>query len=305
MAVVGLDTRFHYVLAGWEGSATNSRVLYGALDHEIDPFVVPEGKYYLADGGYPNIQGLLTPYRGHRYHMSEFSTRGARSPRTSEELFNHRHSSLRNTVERTFGMLKGRFPILKMQVQYPFQKQAQIVLATCVLHNFIIEHNPNAQQFEDEDAPSNDNSVVSEPEFASQTHQRGSNNALRAAISSQMFTNYQLNSKTTKMMPRQKYYVVFEGRERCIYDSWERCQPLVYRYKGAVKSFDSLEVAENHMYEYLQKKYGVQVSRPPLIEDVTAKQDIEDTKFEERKCSRKCWITCFVITCFFCWICTH
>ncbi|KAF3784367.1 Pentatricopeptide repeat-containing protein [Nymphaea thermarum] len=84
---------------------------------------------------------------------------------------------------------------------------------------------------------------------------------------------------TTKMMPRQKYYVAFEERERGIYDSWERCQPLVYRYKGAVfKSFDSLEVAENHMYEYVQKKYGVQVIRPPLIEDVTAKQDIEDTK---------------------------
>ncbi|KAF3788270.1 hypothetical protein EJ110_NYTH21252 [Nymphaea thermarum] len=109
MAVVGLDTRFHYILAGWEGSATDSRVLYSALDHETDPFVVPDGKYYLADGGYPNIQGLLTPYRGHRYHMSEFSTWGARSPRMSEELFNHRHSSLRNTVARTFGMLKGRF----------------------------------------------------------------------------------------------------------------------------------------------------------------------------------------------------
>ncbi|KAF3782251.1 hypothetical protein EJ110_NYTH34778 [Nymphaea thermarum] len=55
------------------------------------------------------------------------------------------------------GMLKGRFPILKMQVQYPFKKQVQIVLATCVLHNFIIEQNPNAEQFVDEDAPSNDN----------------------------------------------------------------------------------------------------------------------------------------------------
>ncbi|KAF3779386.1 Ribonuclease H [Nymphaea thermarum] len=88
---------------------------------------------------------------------------------------------------------------------------------------------------------------------------------------------------TTKMMPRQKYYVVFEGRERGIYDSWERCQPLVYRYKGVVfKSFDSLEDAENHMYEYVQQKYGVQVSRPPLIEDVTAKQDIEDTKCATR-----------------------
>ncbi|KAF3782253.1 hypothetical protein EJ110_NYTH34780 [Nymphaea thermarum] len=57
-------------------------------------------------------------------------------------------------------MLRGCFPILKMQVQYPFKKQVQIVLATCVLHNFIIEHNPNAEQFVDEDAPSNDNFVV-------------------------------------------------------------------------------------------------------------------------------------------------
>ncbi|KAF3781703.1 putative nuclease [Nymphaea thermarum] len=113
MAIVGFDTRFQYVLAGWEGSATDSRVLYNALDHPTDSFVVPEGKYYLADGGYPNIVGLLTPYRGHRYHMSEFSAPGPRTPRTQEELFNHRHSSLQNVVERTFGMLKGRFPILK------------------------------------------------------------------------------------------------------------------------------------------------------------------------------------------------
>ncbi|KAF3773604.1 hypothetical protein EJ110_NYTH51880 [Nymphaea thermarum] len=123
MAVVGFDTRFHYVLAGWEGSATDSRVLYNALDHPIDPFVVPEGKYYLVDGDYPNIVGLLTPYQGHRYHISEFNAPGACTPTTPEELFNHRHSSLRNAVvERTFSMLKGRFPILKMQMHYPFKK---------------------------------------------------------------------------------------------------------------------------------------------------------------------------------------
>ncbi|KAF3782252.1 hypothetical protein EJ110_NYTH34779 [Nymphaea thermarum] len=94
MAVVGFDTRFHYVLAGWKGSATDSRVLYKSLDHPTDPFVVPEGKYYLSDRGYPNIVGLLTPYRGHHYHMSKFNTSGTRTHRTPEELFNYRHSSL-------------------------------------------------------------------------------------------------------------------------------------------------------------------------------------------------------------------
>ncbi|KAF3791121.1 hypothetical protein EJ110_NYTH14807 [Nymphaea thermarum] len=121
LAVVGFDMRFHYVFAG---------------------------KYYLGDGGYPNIRGLLTPYRGHRYHISEFNAPGARRVTSKEELFNHRHSSLRTTVERVFGRLKGRFPILKAQVSYPYRTQVGIVLATCVLHNFIIDHNPNAEQFE-------------------------------------------------------------------------------------------------------------------------------------------------------------
>ncbi|XP_049931474.1 uncharacterized protein LOC126409606 [Nymphaea colorata] len=50
LAVVGFDMRFHYVLAGWEDSATDSRVLYSALDSDVDPLVIPTGKYYLGDG---------------------------------------------------------------------------------------------------------------------------------------------------------------------------------------------------------------------------------------------------------------
>ncbi|KAF3787009.1 60S ribosomal protein L26-1 [Nymphaea thermarum] len=233
--------RFHYVLAGWEGSVTDSRVLYNALDYPTDPFVVPEGmyfnqpvhyffkkrckclhnvcsivgRYYLADGNYPNVVGFLTHYRGHRYHMSEFDTPGAHRPRTPQELFNHRHSSLRNTVERTFGMLKARFSILKMQVQYPFKKQTQIVLATCVLHNFIIDHNPNAEQLGDDDAPSNDNFVVSEPEIASQTHQRGNNNPLRTTITNQMFADYQLNNDNKDDFPSKVLCGLRRAPQKC------------------------------------------------------------------------------------------
>ncbi|XP_031474036.1 uncharacterized protein LOC116246345 [Nymphaea colorata] len=194
-AVVGFDMRFHYVLAGWEGNATNSRVLYSALDTEIDPFVIPTGKYYLGDGEYPNIHGLLTPYRGHRYHLSEFNASGARRVTSAEELFNHRHSSLRTTVERAFGLLKGRFPILKAQVSFPYRKQVGIVLATCVLHNFIIDHNPHAEQFDVDEGASDDanesTSFVTELESATQSIHRGSNNDLRTSITSQMFMDFQ------------------------------------------------------------------------------------------------------------------
>lgn len=45
-------------------------------------------------------------------------------------------------------------------------------------------------------------------------------------------------------MAKYKYYVVWEGRARGIFDSWEECKEQVDNFKGAkYKSFDSLEAA--------------------------------------------------------------
>jgi hypothetical protein len=61
--------------------------------------------------------------------LKEYSTRG---PQNFKELFNHRHASLRNVIERCFGVLKKRFPILSFEVM------TDIVLACCILHNFLM-----------------------------------------------------------------------------------------------------------------------------------------------------------------------
>ncbi|XXG61907.1 hypothetical protein AAC387_Pa05g0395 [Persea americana] len=135
MCDVSFDMRFNYVLAGWEGSASNSRILQDAIYRRpLNRLKIPVGKYYLVDAGYANARGFLAPYRGVRYHLKEYSTN---SPRTPKELYNLRHSKLRNVVERTFVVLKSRFPILKIGSHYPLKTQAKIVVATCVLHNFI------------------------------------------------------------------------------------------------------------------------------------------------------------------------
>jgi hypothetical protein len=54
---------------GWEGSATDARVLTSAI---INGFQVPPGKFYLVDGGYDNTPSFLAPYRGARYHLKEY-----------------------------------------------------------------------------------------------------------------------------------------------------------------------------------------------------------------------------------------
>jgi hypothetical protein len=55
-------------------------------------------------------------------------------------LFNHRHSSLRQTVERAFGSLKRRFKIIDDATPFfPFAVQVEIVVACCIIHNWVIE----------------------------------------------------------------------------------------------------------------------------------------------------------------------
>jgi hypothetical protein len=95
------------------------------------------GKFYLAYAGYAVKPSFLPPYRGTRYHLMEY---GTSRPQNARELFNLRHSSLRVTVERAFGALKNRFRILDHKPFHPYKTQVKLVLACCILHNWIFRH---------------------------------------------------------------------------------------------------------------------------------------------------------------------
>ncbi|XP_028060847.1 uncharacterized protein LOC114264431 [Camellia sinensis] len=97
----------------------------------------PHGKYYLVDAGFTNMPGFLALFHSQRYHLEEFHDRHYSGPK---ELFNRRHSSLRNVTERTFGVLKKRFPILLSMPNYKSTKQGPLVIACCILHNWIRLH---------------------------------------------------------------------------------------------------------------------------------------------------------------------
>ncbi|XP_025636008.1 protein ALP1-like [Arachis hypogaea] len=84
LGAVAPDMQFIYVLAGWEGSAADSRVLRDALF--CNGFSVPQA---------------------------------------------------RNVIERTFGVLKARWGILRGRSFYPIKTQGRIITACCLLHNHI------------------------------------------------------------------------------------------------------------------------------------------------------------------------
>ena len=67
--------KFVYAYTGWEGSATDARVYEGALSGGL---IIPEGKYYLGDAGFPCCEEILIPYRATRYHLAEWGRANVR-----------------------------------------------------------------------------------------------------------------------------------------------------------------------------------------------------------------------------------
>ncbi len=99
MAAVTFDLRYWYILPGWEGSVHDSRVLVDEVQNQ--GFVIPKEKYFLADAGYSNSDYVMILYRSVQYHLKEQNL-AAQKPENAKELFNLRHSSLGNSVERIF-----------------------------------------------------------------------------------------------------------------------------------------------------------------------------------------------------------
>ncbi|CAL5403798.1 unnamed protein product [Camellia sinensis] len=116
LGVCSQDMQFIYVLPGWEGSASDSRVLRDAVSR-------------------PN--GLKVPTA-----LPSFYMEGRGCPNNSTRVFNMRHSSARNVIERCFGLLKMRWAILRSYSYFPIKTQFRIITACCLLHNLIQREMP-------------------------------------------------------------------------------------------------------------------------------------------------------------------
>jgi DDE superfamily endonuclease len=134
LAACTFDLKFCYIYSGWEGSANDQRVLQDAMDR--GGFEAPYSKYFLGDAGYVNKGTILTPFRNVKYHLKE-QLGSEDPPENPKELWNLRHASLRNVIERIFGVLKKRFPILDTSRRFPLATQFRLVHALCAVHNFI------------------------------------------------------------------------------------------------------------------------------------------------------------------------
>ena len=135
------------IILGQEGSIYNSRVFTFVKDSS---FYIPLGHYYLANAGYViNNPIVLIPYQKVRYYLKKQAKANKRL-KDKKELFNLRHTSLRNIIKQVFGVLKAHFPILnKGRKGYSLKTQIKIIQVLIAIYNFI---NINGQDLNKEDS---------------------------------------------------------------------------------------------------------------------------------------------------------
>ncbi|XP_063222478.1 putative nuclease HARBI1 [Bacillus rossius redtenbacheri] len=112
------------VVARWPGFTHDSTIFnQSSIRAQLETGDIPEG-VLLGDNGYACNHFLHTPLL---------------QPATRAELrYNSSHKATRNTIERTFGVLKRRFPILAMKLRVKLDTVLQVIVATAVLHNIAI-----------------------------------------------------------------------------------------------------------------------------------------------------------------------
>ncbi|KAH7862343.1 hypothetical protein Vadar_003472 [Vaccinium darrowii] len=156
IAVCDFNLCFTFAASGYEGNMHDYNIFKHETTKTGNRFPhPPEGKYYLVDAGYPNAKGYMAPYKGYMYHQDDFRRR-RRPVRDSNERFNRVHSSLRSCVERTFGVWKARWRMMKMAPGYKLDDHKKFILISMAIHNYIRIHCPSDKLFKNADMENED-----------------------------------------------------------------------------------------------------------------------------------------------------
>ena len=137
-AVVREDLRFTNIFAGFPGKVHDARVLRQSTLFQNGSALCGEG-HLLGDSAYPNMSWLLTPFRDNG-RLTDVQLR-----------YNYTHSSIRSTVERAFGLLKGRFTRLQHINQNEIEGIVQTVVTGCILHNICIMNHDDFHELLNDD----------------------------------------------------------------------------------------------------------------------------------------------------------
>lgn len=113
------------VFTGWPGSCHDSRIFKNSPLATKLPQLDPKF-HIIGDSAYALSSKLLVPFKNNG-HLDDL-----------QKKYNKAHSSTRVDVERSIGLLKGKWRKLKFLEMSNTEMMPEMIIAACVLHNFII-----------------------------------------------------------------------------------------------------------------------------------------------------------------------
>ncbi|KAB0805101.1 hypothetical protein PPYR_02071 [Photinus pyralis] len=121
----------------WPGSVHDSRIfknsnIYNILRNSTEECVL------LGDDGYPISPWMMTPWRN--------------SATQEQQNYNNIFCRERVIIERCFGQLKSRFPILQYKIRNKLDKIPSMIIACVVLHNIAKHLNDEDFDYSNEEA---------------------------------------------------------------------------------------------------------------------------------------------------------
>lgn len=125
------NLRIENVVARWPGSAHDQTIFSQSNVHqELENGV--HGDYVIvADSGYANTFYICTSFTRHR-NLDQLTA--------AEKEYQKSILTTRNVVERQYGVLKRRFPILVTGMQlYRLSLVQKVITVCCMLHNLCID----------------------------------------------------------------------------------------------------------------------------------------------------------------------
>ena len=127
---------FTTVDASWPGSVHDSRIWYNSPTYPI-MFNNEERVCLLGDSGYGVTPWTLTPFK---------------NPTTNtEKYFNTIHARERVIIERCFGQLKKRFPMLNYTIRLKTDRVCRYIMSGFILHNCAKILNDQDEHFDEID----------------------------------------------------------------------------------------------------------------------------------------------------------
>ncbi len=92
------------------------------------------------------------------------------------------------------------------------------------------------------------------------------------------------------MSKKQRFYVVWSGRETGIFDTWDACKAQVHGYAGArYKAFDSYSEARRAVQdpygEHLSARKAARPKEPPTLQAVGPKRPIAESYAVDAACT--------------------